>query len=365
LINEAGKPRAEFVTPGHPLLESTSDLILERYRGLLKRGSILIDANDRGTALRALVYLEHAIQDARLDRGGHGRIVSRQLQFVEIDTAGKVRPAGYAPYLDYRPATQTEAAAIRTAIDEAQLGSDLERLAIDFAITELVPQHFDEVSRRRIALVDRTLAAVRDRLTKEIAHWDNRANYLREQEEAGKQPKMNWQRARERANDLEARLLARTQELELERKVSPAPPIVLGGAIVVPLGLVDQLSQPKPETVEPDEQTRRIIEQIAMREVMAAERALGHEPTDVSMNKLGYDVESRVPATGRLRFIEVEVITALNKPEDFILAIVVVDGERASTRYISTPFAREPDFGVTSLNYDLGELLAKGAKPGE
>ena len=30
LINAAGKPLAEFVCPGHPLLESVTDLVLER-----------------------------------------------------------------------------------------------------------------------------------------------------------------------------------------------------------------------------------------------------------------------------------------------------------------------------------------------
>src|SRR5207244_266604 len=82
------------------------------------------------------------------------------------------------------------------------------------------------------------------------------------------------------------------------------------------------------------------VERLAMDAVMQAERRLGHEPRDVSAEKCGYDVESRVPGTGRLRFIEVkgrragadticvtrnEILTALNKPEDFILAIVEVD----------------------------------------
>ena len=40
--------------------------------------------------------------------------------------------------------------------------------------------------------------------------------------------------------------------------------------------------------------------------VMAAERRLGYVPRDVSAEKLGYDIESAVPGTGRLRFIEVK-----------------------------------------------------------
>ena len=40
--------------------------------------------------------------------------------------------------------------------------------------------------------------------------------------------------------------------------------------------------------------------------VMEVERDLGYEPTDREFDKLGYDIESRVPSTGRLRFIEVK-----------------------------------------------------------
>lgn len=113
--------------------------------------------------------------------------------------------------------------------------------------------------------------------------------------------------------------------------------------------------------------------------VMSAERGLGYEPRDVSDEKCGYDIESKIPGSGRLRFIEVkgrvagaatvtvtknEILKALNKPDDFILAIVQVDGETTTTPvYVRKPFTREPDFGVTSVNYNLGDLLARGKEP--
>ena len=40
--------------------------------------------------------------------------------------------------------------------------------------------------------------------------------------------------------------------------------------------------------------------------VMETERGLGFDPVDREWDKLGYDVESRVPGTGKLRFIEVK-----------------------------------------------------------
>ncbi len=77
-----------------------------------------------------------------------------------------------------------------------------------------------------------------------------------------------------------------------------------------------------------------------MAAVMAAERALGNNPRDVSAEKKGWDIESRDPRAGRLRFIEVkgrqadgreviltknEILASLNAPEAFILAIVQVE----------------------------------------
>ena len=126
-----------------------------------------------------------------------------------------------------------------------------------------------------------------------------------------------------------------------------------------------------------------------MAAVMAMERRLGYEPRDVSTQKLGWDVESGIPGDGRLRFIEVkgriagaktvtvtknEILAALNKPDDFILAVVEVnvevgDGTGETTakaeavHYIRKPFQREPDFGVTSVNYDLSQLLSVGESP--
>ena len=39
---------------------------------------------------------------------------------------------------------------------------------------------------------------------------------------------------------------------------------------------------------------------------MAVERDLGFVPTDREFEKVGYDIESRIPETGKLRFIEVK-----------------------------------------------------------
>ena len=112
---------------------------------------------------------------------------------------------------------------------------------------------------------------------------------------------------------------------------------------------------------------------------MDVERSLGFDPTDRELEKLGYDIESKVPGTGRLRFIEVkgrvsgaatitvsrnEILYSLNKPEDFILAIVeFLDQESHKVHYLRRPFQKEPDFGVTSVNYTFAKLLERAEEP--
>lgn len=49
-----------------------------------------------------------------------------------------------------------------------------------------MPEHLAEVRDARITIVAKTVAAVKDRLTKEITYWDHRAEELKVQEQAGK-----------------------------------------------------------------------------------------------------------------------------------------------------------------------------------
>jgi superfamily II DNA or RNA helicase len=377
LINEEGKTTAEFVSPGHPLLNSVLDLIIERYQGLLKQGSVLIDPTDNGEDPRVLFYLESSVQDARMEDSGNRHVLSREMQFVEIDKSGKLLKAGYAPHLNYRPVAETELGEVRIALESEWLQTNLEQKALDFAVTQLVPQHFERVKKLKEDIVGKTRAAVQERLTKEIAYWDRRANDLSEQEKQGKtNAKMNSAKSRLRADELEARLQKRITELKQEEQLSRSPPLVIGGALVIPIGAVS--NRREPEVSEFARNTKE-IEMLAVEKVMMIERQLNRSPTDVSADKCGYDIESRIPNTGLLKFIEVkgrvegahvatitknEILTALNKPDDFVLAIVSVkEGIAQTPRYVRKPFSKEPDFNVTSVNYNLDKLLEISEEP--
>jgi superfamily II DNA or RNA helicase len=381
LVAPQGQPLAAFVCPGHPLLDAAIDLTLESHRDLLRRGTILVDERDPGVQPRVLFYLEHAIQDAGVTRAGERRVVSKRMLYVELNPTGDARHIHYAPYLDYRPLAADEPGveAILARPECAWIGRDLEQKAQGYAVEHVVPEHLEEVRSHKLELIAKTEAAVKDRLTKEIVYWDHRAEELKAQEQAGKRnSKLNSGEARKRADGLQARLEKRMAELQQERQISPLPPVALGGLLIVPMGLLAQImGKPLPVTASPADTQASAAR--AREAVMEIERRLGFEPTDREFDKLGYDIESRVPGTGCLRFIEVkgriagaatitvtrnEILYSLNKPDDFILAIVEFhqDGTHR-VHYVRRPFQREPDFGVTSVNYDFSELLARAEAP--
>ena len=119
---------------------------------------------------------------------------------------------------------------------------------------------------------------------------------------------------------------------------------------------------------------------------MAFERSLGFAPRDVSKENRGYDVESRYPEnhvkSGQLRFIEVkgrvagaatitvtknEILTSLNKPDHFILAMVEFENAlQQRVHYLRRPFQGSgitPDFNGASVNFPFSELLARAGEP--
>ena len=375
----AGPPLAAFVCPGHPLLDRTLGAILDRWRPALAEGAMLVDEADERREVRAVFALRSAVTDGRTTGPGTRRTISERLSFVELDTKGRVGNAGPAPHLDCRPIRQEEQALVGNRLNVEWLGGD--HAIMDYAIGELVPEHLGEVQTRRAAEIAKTRQQVFERLSRERTHWDNRANALRARERAGKPGRIAAAQAARRAEELDARLARRMEELDREGDFAAAPPRVVGASLVVPGGLLRQLTGPLATAVASPE-GRAEVEQVAMETVMAAERQLGRTPRDVSAEKCGYDIESRDPTTGRLRFIEVkgrradaetvtvtrnETLVALNSRDqahDYILAIVLVErGYAQRTAYVTDPFRTGLDDTADTVTHNLKKLLARARPP--
>ena len=156
----------------------------------------------------------------------------------------------------------------RLRADVELLGEPTDRL-FDIGI---FPEQIDRDAR--LALIAKTEAAVKDRLTKEISYWDHRAEQLKLDEEAGKTgARLNSGEARRRADTLQLRLQKRFAELSRDG----------------------------------------------------------------------------------------QILYSLNKPDDFILAIVEFrDDDLHRVRYVRRPFQSEPDFGAASVNYAMKGPAGQG-----
>ncbi len=231
--------------------------------------------------------------------------------------------------------------------------------------------------------MDKTLAAVHERLTKEIDYQSDRFIKLTDDRAAGIDVRLNLENVRRTLSDLEARLESRKKELQSMRHVTSATPVVLSGALVVPAGLLRTLrGEPVPagSAFSTDPEARSRIELLAMNAVCRAEEARGCRVVDVSTQKCGWDITSYAPAVdGKLpesRHIEVkgriqgattvtvtknEIFESWNQGVKYHLAIVLVGEDDAidGPHYVPHPFKEEPGWGVCSVNYELNALLER------
>ena len=417
-LDRPNTPFAQMIHPGHPLMLAVSDLILEQHSNLMRQGAILIDPTDPAddaTAASLLFLITHEI------KSGDSTVLSKRLQFVRVTPDGKASFAGWAPHLDLEPyepqkiqvaslqarrasegfihanASTTkqpndETTRLRVGLVNSELENllnqpwiraDQEQRALALAATTLVPEHYGEVATRRINDVDKTLAAVHERLTKEIAYWSDRWMKLTDDKAAGKDVRLNLDNIQRTINDLNGRLENRKKELQSMRHVTNGTPVVLGGALVVPIGLLRKLrGEPAPDatTFSADAAARARIELLAMNAVRLAEEARGCRVVDVSADKCGWDITSYPPAVdGKIsqsRHIEVkgriqgattvtvtknEIFESWNQGAKYHLAIVLVgeDDSIDGPHYITHPFKEEPGWGVSSVNYDLQALLER------
>lgn len=374
-------PFAQMVHPGHPLMLAVSDLVLEKHSNLMRQGSILVDPADDGTEASLLFLITHEI------KSGDNTVLSKRLQFVRVTPSGSASFAGWAPHLDYEPLDAGERPLLAGLLQADWIRADQEQKALALAAATLVPEHFNEIAGRRIAHVDKTLAAVHERLTKEIAYWSDRWVKLTDDKAAGLDVGPNLEKFQRTINDLNGRLESRKRELQSMRHVTNGTPVVHGGALIIPMGLMRQLrGEAAPDAATAifasDPAARARIEKIAMDAVRSVEEARGCRVVDVSAQKCGWDITSYAPSVdGKLpesRHIEVkgrikgattvtvtknEIFESWNQGAKYHLAIVLVgeDDSVDGPHYISHPFKEEPGWGVSSVNYDLKALLERAA----
>lgn len=376
-LDKPGLARAVFMHPGHPLMLALTDIILEQNANLLRRGAVLVDPADPTDQPWLLFLLTHEV------KSGDGSTLSKRMQFIRVNPDGSTAFAGWAPHLDLEPLAEADRAGVSEILSAPWIRSNQEQKAVALAAATLVPEHYKEVATRRIEHVELTLAAVHERLTKEIAFWTDREIKLKDDAAIGKDVRLNLDNVKRTLEDLQSRLDGRKKQLQAMRQIQNGTPVILGGALVAPAGLLRQLRGEGPALSPAEAAARKRIEMLAMKAVIAAEEAKGRHCKDVSAENCGWDVTSYPPTINELqpdpKHIEVkgrvkgadtitvtrnEILYAFNQDDKFVLAIVFInpDDTTEGPYYLTKPFQREPDWGAASVNYTISELLkrAKG-----
>ena len=123
-----------------------------------------------------------------------------------------------------QPIDEYDKSLIGDILGATWLSNNLEALALSHASQKLVPEHYLEVKGRRERQADKTLAAVNDRLVKEINYWSDR--YIKLQSDvSAAATRMQPEMARRRVDELTARLEQRKTELEALKNVVSSTPV--------------------------------------------------------------------------------------------------------------------------------------------
>ena len=155
--------------------------------------------------------------------------------------------------------------------------------------------------------------------------------------------------------------------------------MVLGGLLVVPVGLLAAMTgRPLPTPRDRRRHAgrgRRAPAPSSWRSSAAS----ASSPTDREFEKLGYDIESRVPGTGQAALHRGQgprrgrrrrspsprtrsSTRSTSRTTSSWPSSSSCDGDAHRVHYLRRPFQREPDFGVTSVNYDFAELLGRAGR---
>ena len=356
---------ATLLHPGHPLMAATMNVVTDRHHDALRRGAILVDRADLSTTPYVVSLLEHDVTDGRTGRDGQPLVVSRRAQYVRVDPDGSITPLTQSPIPNLDPASDEERAAAKAILGASWCqAADLDARVIRQASATVARAHADEVLARTTDRVVKTERLVRARLTSEINYWDRRAFELSEQERAGRKTRLPAAQLQQRADTLSRRLERRLKELERERDISVRPPRITGACLVITQGWLDALTDPAGAEHRARETTR--VERLAVDAVLSVERGLRHRPTEMHHNNPGYDIESDTPAG--LDFIEVkgrveggnsfvltrqEAVTALNKGQHSVLAMVQVAPDDTTTvRYVRNPITTPLDPRAARVEFD-------------
>lgn len=312
--------RAEFVAPGHPLLEAINEEILANFQS--SRDAYAIFGDPEGGREGTLWFVEGEITD------GSGAPAGKRVFCLYQPLDGQIQAINPAVLWDYEPLNSVD---LRAELVHLLQQRDVVE---DYIVTDVLFPFQSEIQARRTHETQvkekyglRSLDYLMQESNQKILDYQLRQDMGESVDLALRNEERNLEELHRKRQSLE-------QEILLERNLTVSEPRILGVAVVIPLPELvkdqpsnedDQAESPpqsESNTATTDRQKdsdidtsqdavrKREIELVGMREAMRYESENGRSPEDVSGENHGFDIRSLAfDADGTLaaiRYIEVK-----------------------------------------------------------
>jgi SNF2 family DNA or RNA helicase len=289
---ELAKDTVEFVAPAHPLLEAIVDAVMAEGREELQKGACFYDPTRRWDGW--LWIVEGEIVD------GKRTVAGKRLFAVYQPKQGQPTLVNPSVLWDLNPVPPEELEDKFVEPPSGMLQEDTLLCPQDVLrpILDELETYKDELKAER-----ERFASVRERYTiptlkSLINAQEAKVAELRYRELAGEKVDLLLHSEMKRLDELEGRLQEIKESLKTETALTIGEIKTIGVLRVMPL--------PETKLDEADGMSEDpTLEAIGLQVAMEYEHREGRSPTDVSLQRLGYDIKSRAP-DGSVRYIEVK-----------------------------------------------------------
>ncbi len=294
--DEAVRKQAEFIAPGHPLLEALVEKISENYRTDLEKGATFIDPSGRLDGL--LWFIESEIND------GNGDVVGKKI-FVLYQSINEIRPVSPSILWDLKSdGTHVPERFLELASREDDI--------ISYTTDTILPPYLEELKERRKQDAEVKRRYGISSIEHLISESEDKLRSYEYRKAHGEDMDIAIQSERKRKEDLIRRREQLEKQIQAETHLLLSPPKIIGVAAVLPKAPTDDVLEESEE-----------IEKIGMDIAMKFELAQGRSPENVSAQNLGFDIRSRA-SDESFRYIEVKTRAMEGKialtPNEWLMA---------------------------------------------
>jgi superfamily II DNA/RNA helicase len=268
-------PDAEFISFGHPLLETLMDWVHQRFFNNLQKGAVFEDSEGKYNGI--IWFFEGEVKD------GKGEIAGKKI-FAIYDDGKDYKEINPSILWDLIPVDEENGSLSIEGIEQRK------KKAEKFSLN-LIGSYQKEIGNERERQAEIKRKYGMKSLDYLIRKLDEELVELYERGGKGEKVDLAIRNKEERKTYYEQALKELEKEIEQEKSLSISMPRFIGAVLVRPKAVDEMVS---------DEE----IERIGMEIAMEYERSQGREPEDVSKENLGFDIRSR--GKDEIRYIEVK-----------------------------------------------------------